>query len=80
MEWSRDDIEVSRSQGLGPCRQRNEAAQEAKGDILVFFDNDSCPERDYFRRLAQHFDDPSVARGIIIPVGFISFQQPGTGN
>jgi glycosyltransferase involved in cell wall biosynthesis len=61
VDWSRDDIEVILSHGLGPCRQRNEAAQEAKGDILVFFDNDSCPEREYFRRLIPHYDDPSVA-------------------
>jgi len=46
VDWSRDDIEVILSHGLGPCRQRNEAAKIAVGDVLVLFDNDSCPKQD----------------------------------
>ena len=47
-------IEVILSRGYLPSRQRNEAAKVARGDILVFLDDDSCPEPDYLHRLAQH--------------------------
>lgn len=56
----KEDLEVLISHGLSPCRQRNEAAKQATEEVLVFFDNDSCPEIDYFKQLSPHFKDPSV--------------------
>ncbi|AQT68121.1 mycofactocin system glycosyltransferase [Anaerohalosphaera lusitana] len=55
------DIEVIHAKGFGPCRQRNTAAQNANGSILIFFDDDSCPEPDYITRLKHHFTDPTIA-------------------
>ena len=61
LDWPRDRLEVILARGHQPCRQRNEAARIAKGDVLVFFDDDSCPTPDYLQRLAKHFIDPNVA-------------------
>ncbi|MCK5172035.1 MAG: glycosyltransferase [Planctomycetes bacterium] len=61
IDYPADQFEVILARGLNPCRQRNEAAKIAKGEILVFFDNDSCPEPDYLKRLAPHFSDDQVA-------------------
>jgi succinoglycan biosynthesis protein ExoA len=55
------EYEVILARGLGPCRQRNAAAQIAQGDILIFFDNDSCPQPQYLEILSDHFKDPNVA-------------------
>lgn len=54
------NIEVILAKGRQPSRQRNTAAKAAKGDILVFLDDDSCPDADFFERLAYHFKDPEV--------------------
>jgi cellulose synthase/poly-beta-1,6-N-acetylglucosamine synthase-like glycosyltransferase len=61
LRYPRDRIEVLLARGRQPSRQRNEAVRRAKGEVLVFFDDDSCPEPDFLQRLAPHYDDPSVA-------------------
>ena len=61
LDWPREGLEVILARGRQPCRQRNQAADAAKGEVLVFFDDDSCPSRDYLQRLAEHFVDPNVA-------------------
>ncbi len=60
VDWPIDHIEVIIAHGLDPNEQRTEAALVAKGDILVFFDNDSCPEPDYFKLLEKHYSDPNI--------------------
>lgn len=77
IDYSTDLFEVIMARGLCPCKQRNEAVKLAKGDVLVFFDNDSSPNPNYFKKLAPHFanDDvaavcgpnPGVPTGIYIP-------------
>jgi GT2 family glycosyltransferase len=44
----------------GACRQRNRGIAEARGEILVFCDDDVLFERDSFARMLAAFDDPSV--------------------
>ena len=61
LNWPSDQMEVIITRGLQPCRQRNEAAHQAHGDILVFFDDDSCPEPDCLKRMVHHYHDPAVA-------------------
>lgn len=61
LNWPQESVEVIVSRGYGPCRQRNLAAEQATGEVLVFFDNDSCPQPDYLKRLAQHFADETIA-------------------
>lgn len=60
LDWPSENMEVLVCRGYSPCDQRNLAARRARGNILVFLDNDSCPRPDYLRRLASHFDDPAV--------------------
>jgi glycosyl transferase family 2 len=60
LDWPQENLEVLIARGYSPCKQRNHAARQATGDILIFFDNDSCPEPDYLRHLAKHFADPDV--------------------
>ena len=55
------DLEIIIAKGYQPCRQRNTAAQKAKGEILIFFDNNSCPKPNYLQQLSSHFDDPDVS-------------------
>ena len=61
-----ENIEVIIAKGRQPSRQRNTAARVAKGDILVFFDDDSCPDPDFFERLVCHFREPEIA-GVVGP-------------
>jgi glycosyl transferase family 2 len=61
LDWPQENLEVLIARGYSPCKQRNHAARQATGDILIFFDNDSCPEPDYLKHLAKHFADPDVA-------------------
>jgi cellulose synthase/poly-beta-1,6-N-acetylglucosamine synthase-like glycosyltransferase len=53
--------EVIFARGLSPCHQRNQAAHSTEGEILIFFDNDSCPEPDYLQKLDFYFEDAKVA-------------------
>ncbi len=55
------NIEVILTKGHQPSKQRNTAAAAAKGDILVFLDDDSCPDKDFFKRLDCHFKDSNIA-------------------
>ncbi|MCK5605778.1 glycosyltransferase [Candidatus Pacearchaeota archaeon] len=61
IDYSTDLFEVILTRGLCPCKQRNEAARLAKGDVLVFFDNDSSPDPDYFQKLSLHFANSDIA-------------------
>ena len=48
-------------QGVGPAAARNEGAQQATGDVLVFVDADVLPHRDAFARIRRSFEaDPEL--------------------
>ncbi|MCG8501833.1 MAG: glycosyltransferase, partial [Firmicutes bacterium] len=55
-----DKFEVLWAKGFQPCRQRNAAAKQAFGEILVLFDDDSCPRSDFFKQLEKHYADDDV--------------------
>jgi len=55
-----DRIELLVAEGTSPGRQRNEAAQQARGEIVYFLDDDSLVVPDALQRLERHFDDPQV--------------------
>ena len=54
-------LEVLVAEGCAPSRQRNRAAEMAKGDILYFLDDDSLVDPGFLQRAAAHFADPRVA-------------------
>jgi hypothetical protein len=53
--------EILVAEGTRPSRQRNQAAQQARGDILYFLDDDSRVAADCLARCALAFADPKVA-------------------
>lgn len=61
LDYPAERMEVLVSEGNQPSRQRNEAAGRAKGEILFFLDDDSCPAPDALKRIAAHFEDEDVA-------------------
>lgn len=54
-------FEIIIAEGTKPSRQRNLAAEQAKGNILFFVDDDSCVLPDFLTQCATAFEDPSVA-------------------
>lgn len=54
------DHEIIVAEGKKPSRQRNMAAEEARGDVLYFLDDDALPTTDALKRLAANFSDPDV--------------------
>lgn len=61
LDYPEDRIEIFVSEGTQPSKQRNTAARTAKGDILYFLDDDSCPVPDALKRIVTHFEDERVA-------------------
>lgn len=61
LDYPVERLEVFVSEGSQPSRQRNEAARKAKGEILYFLDDDSCPVPDALKRMVEHFEDEKVA-------------------
>jgi GT2 family glycosyltransferase len=61
-EWE-DDKRVSLipSGRVGPAGKRDQAAQIAKGEILVFLDDDSYPQSDLLSIATKYFDDDLVS-------------------
>ena len=61
-EW-KDDKRVSfiASGRIGPADKRDLAAKIAKGEILVFLDDDSYPQSDLLSVATKYFDDESVS-------------------
>lgn len=55
-----DRVELLVAEGTCPSRQRNEAVQQATGEIIYFLDDDSLVAPDCLQRLAAHFTDPAV--------------------
>src|SRR6185369_501203 len=53
--------EIIVAEGTRPSRQRNLAAEQSKGDILYFLDDDSCVKTDCLTQCAQAFEDLTVA-------------------
>lgn len=59
-EWSDARIQVVASGRVGPGAKRDLAAQMARGNILVFLDDDSYPRADLLEVARPYFADPAV--------------------
>lgn len=61
LDWPHQQLELLVAEGTCPSRQRNLAAQQARGEIIYFLDDDSLVAPDALQRLAGHFTDQQVA-------------------
>lgn len=59
-EWDDTRIRLIPSGRVGPGAKRDMGAREAKGEILVFLDDDSYPESNLLEVAERHFNDPGV--------------------
>lgn len=55
------DFEVIVAEGKRPSRQRNQAAAQARGEVLYFLDDDALVPPDALKHVAAAFADPAVA-------------------
>lgn len=72
------DHEIIVAEGKKPSRQRNLAAQAARGDILYFLDDDALAVPDALKRLVASFEEQKVAAvggPSITPSGDSIFQR-----
>ncbi|MBE9541819.1 MAG: glycosyltransferase, partial [Proteobacteria bacterium] len=60
LAYPAEKLEIFVAEGRQPSRQRNEAVNLAKGDILYFLDDDSCPEPGNLQRIAVNFLNSNV--------------------
>ena len=61
-EWELDQrISLNSSGRVGPADKRDKAAQIAKGEILVFLDDDSYPRSDLLSVATKYFADETVS-------------------
>jgi len=61
LDYPRDRYEVIVARGYQPSRQRNAAAREATGEILLFLDDDSLVDANLLKTNTAYFSDESVA-------------------
>lgn len=59
-EWHDKRVRVLPSGSVGPAPKRDMAAKAARGDILVFLDDDSYPRADLLDVAAPYFEDKNV--------------------
>lgn len=64
INYPSDKVEIILAIGEHPSIQRNKGAEAAKGDILYFFNKDSQPEPDVFRKAADIFSSDTNIAGI----------------
>lgn len=55
------DIRVLRQENAGPGAARNLGAENARGDILLFTDDDCIPEPGWLEKMAKAFEEPALA-------------------
>lgn len=60
IEYPREQFEILIARGKQPSVQRNTALRQARGEIIYFLDDDSCPAPENLRRAIVHFADPTV--------------------
>ncbi len=59
-EWDDERIHIIPSGKVGPAKKRDIGAQYSKGEILVFLDDDSYPEKGFLNIAAKYFESPDV--------------------
>ncbi len=60
IDYPQEKVEILVVEGKQPSRQRNQAAQEAKGDIIYFLDSDSIANGNLFRQTIEAYRNLQV--------------------
>lgn len=60
LAWPQGQLELLVAEGTNPSRQRNEAVQQAQGEIIYFLDDDALVLPDCLQRIAEKLGDPQV--------------------
>jgi succinoglycan biosynthesis protein ExoA len=81
VDYPEDRFEVIVAEGVRPSAQRNQAARQARGEVLYFMDDDSLAPTGLLKAVAQRYNDPSVTAvgGPIITPDTDGFLQKGFG-
>jgi GT2 family glycosyltransferase len=53
-------VEINSGKGLGSVKARNAGIKKAKGELLIFFDDDTIIQKNYFANLIGTFRDEQV--------------------
>lgn len=60
LDYPPDKLEIILARGKHPSVQRNAALRAARGEIIYFLDDDSCPAPQNLRRAVEPFQSPEV--------------------
>jgi cellulose synthase/poly-beta-1,6-N-acetylglucosamine synthase-like glycosyltransferase len=55
-----DKIILINQKNAGPAAARNSGARAARGEIIVFTDSDTIPEKDWLKKLSEPFKNPAI--------------------
>jgi len=58
-KWEKTEQIASGS--IGPAQKRNLALRDARGEIIIFIDDDAYPENNFLEILDRDFSDPEIA-------------------
>ncbi len=58
--YSLNIIEINAHKGVGSVKARNFGIKKAKGEIIIFFDDDTLIQKNYFINLIKTFEDEKV--------------------
>ena len=63
VDYPKNKFEIFLIKGTNPSRQRNEGIIKAKGEIIVFLDNDSEIPKDYLKKIEEHHRTYDIVGG-----------------
>jgi len=79
--------EIVMKKAAGSVRARNAGIKKAKGDVLIFFDDDTIILKNYFTNLMKHYKDKKVGavggsetkqKNTLLHKLFFKFHKPGS--
>src|SRR3989338_9411409 len=57
LDYPKNEFHVVVVKGLNPSANRNRGAEKAKGDIIVFLDDDALVEKNYLKEAEKFFNE-----------------------
>ncbi|MBI5191219.1 MAG: glycosyltransferase [Nitrospirae bacterium] len=81
VDYPTELMEIIVAEGRQPSVQRNRAAEQAKGEIIFFLDDDSLVPKGLFRMVVGKYEDPAVSAvgGPILTPDTDTLMQKGYG-